>query len=107
MPKTLAVLAKLAKLVRFVDRDGRELYLSRTSKVSPVKALQDIRRQPLPDAERQRIALQWAALVQRLDRDGVSDRVRQGVRFEQARFAALQQQGRGARPGPTREGLDR
>jgi predicted ABC-type ATPase len=107
MPKTLAVLAKLAKLVRFVDRNGRELYSSRISKVSPVKALQDVRRQPLPDAERQRIALQWAALVQRLDRDGVPDRVRQGLRFEQARFTALQQQGRGASSGPTREGLDR
>ena len=67
MPKTLAEVVKLAKVVRFVDRHGHELYSSRTSKVSPVKALEGLRRQPLPDGERQRIALQWAALAQRLD----------------------------------------
>lgn len=107
MPKTLAAVVKLAKIVRFVDRQGRELYSSRASKVLPVKALEDLRRQPLPDGERQRIAAQWATLVQRLDRDGVPAMVRQGVRSEQARFAALQEQGRAAPSGRPQEGLDR
>ncbi len=107
MPKTLAAVAKLAKDVRFIDRQGRELYSSRTSKVSPVKALEDLRRQPLQDGERQRIAAQWASLVQRLDRDGVPDLVRQGVKTEHLRFVALQEKVRAAPPMRTREGLDR
>ena len=107
MPKTLAEVVKLAKVVRFVDRQGGELYSSRASKVSPVKALEDLRRQPLPDGERQRIALQWAALVQRLDRDGVPAMVRQGVKSEQARFTALVEQGRAPPSGRSQEGLDR
>ena len=37
---------------------------------------------------------QWGAMVQRLYRDGVPTTVREGVRSEQTRFAALQQQGR-------------
>ena len=65
--------------MRFVDRQGHELYSSRTSKASPVKALGHLRAQPLPDGERQRITRQWALLAQRLDRDGVPDIVRQGV----------------------------
>ncbi len=93
MPKTLAKVVKLAKVVRFVDRQGRELFLSRTSKVSPVKALAHLRRQPLPDGERQRIAMQWAALVLRLDRDDVPAMVREGAKSERARFAALLEQG--------------
>ena len=55
MPETLAEVVKLAKVVRVIDRQGRELYSSRASKVSPVKALEDLRRQPLPDGEPQRI----------------------------------------------------
>ena len=107
MPETLAVVAKLANVVRFVDRQGRELYSSRGSKVSPVKALEDLRRQPLPDGERQRIAAQWATLVQLLDRDGVPAMVRQGVRSEQTRFVALQEQGRATPSRRPQEGLDR
>lgn len=107
MPKALAAIAKLAKVVRFIDREGRELYSSRTSKVSPVKALEDLRRQPLPDGERQRIAAQWASLGQRLDRDGVPDLVRHGVKTEHTRFIALQEKVRAAPPRRTREGLDR
>ena len=107
MPKTLAAVVKLAKVVRFVDRQGRELYSSRASKVSPVEALEDLRRQPLPDGECQRIAAQWAALVPRLDRDGVPAMVRQGVRSEQTRFVALQEQGRATPSGRPQEGLDR
>jgi Zeta toxin len=104
MPKTLAAVAKLAKLVRFVDRQGGELYSSRTSNVSPVRALADLRRQPLPDGERQRIALQWAALVERLDRDGVPSLVRQGVKSEHARFTALPEH---ARAPPSRRSQER
>ena len=104
MPRTLEAMVKLANVVRFVDRQGRELYSSRASNVSPVKALEDLRRQPLSDAERQRIALQWAALVQRLDRDGVPAMVRQGVRSEQTRFEALQERGRAAPPGRAQDG---
>ena len=107
MPKTLAAVVKLAKVVRFVDRQGRELYSSRASKVSPVKALKDLRRQPLPDVERLRITRQWASLVQRLDRDGVPAVVREGVRSEQTRFAALLEQGRAAPSGRPQEGLNR
>jgi hypothetical protein len=98
---------KLAKVVRFVDRQGRELYSSRGSKVSPVKVLEGLRRQPLPEGERQRIAGQWAALVKRLDRDGVPAMVRQGVKSEHARFAAMLEKGRVAPPGRSEEGLDR
>ncbi len=107
LPKTLAEVVKLAKVVRFVDRQGRELYSSRASKVSPVKALEDLRRQPLPDGERQRIAGQWAALVQRLDRDGVPAMVRQGVKSEHARFTAVPEKGRVAPSGRSEDGLDR
>jgi preprotein translocase subunit SecD len=97
MAKSLAVVLKLAKTVRFVDRQGSELYSSRTSALSPVKALQDLRRQTLQDSERQPITQQWAVLVNRLDREGVPTRVREGVRSEQARFASLQEQGRTGR----------
>jgi predicted ABC-type ATPase len=107
MPKTLASVVKLAKVVRFVDRQGRELYSSRTSKVSPVKALEELRRQPLPEVERQRITSQWASLVQRLDRDGVPDMVRQGLKSAHARFVSLPEQGRAARSGRSPDGLDR
>ena len=107
MPKTLAAVVKLAKAVRFVDRQGRKLFSSRGSTVSPVKALQDLRRQPLSDSERQRITQQWAALVQRLDREGVPAMVREGVKSEQSRFAALKEQGRAASSGRPQEGLDR
>lgn len=107
MPKTLAGVAKLAKVVRFIDRQGRELYSSRTSKVSPVKALEYLRRQPLPEGEFQRIAAQWATLIQRLDRDGVPVMVRQSVKSEHARFAALPAHGRVAPVGRSQGGLDR
>ena len=107
MPKTLAAVGKLAKVVRFVDRQGRELYSSRASKVSPVKALEDLRRQPLPDGERRRIAAQWAALVQRLDRDGVPTMVRQSVKSEHARFAASFEKGRAAPSVRSQDGLSR
>jgi hypothetical protein len=75
--------------------------------VSPVKALEYLRRQPLQDGERRRIALQWAVLVQRLDRDGVPDMVREGVKFEQARCAAALERGKAAPPGPSQHGRDR
>ena len=107
MPKTLAAVAKLAKVLHFVDRQGRELYSSQTSKVSPLKALEDLRRQPLPKGERQRIAHQWETLAQRLDRDGVPDLVRQGVKTEHMRFIALHEKGRAAPSARSQEGLDR
>ena len=107
MPKTLAAVVKLAKVVRFVDRQGRELYSSRVSNVSSVKALEELRRQPLPAGERQRIAQQWAAMVQRLDRDDIPEIVRQGVKHEHARFVAMPEKGRAAPSGRSQEGLDR
>ena len=108
MPKTLAGVVKLAEVVRFVDRQGHELYSSQASKVSPVKALEGFRRLPLPDSERKRIAAQWSSLVQRLDRDGMPTTVRQGVRFEQTRFAALHEKGRvEAPPAPSKNVLER
>ena len=107
MLKTLAAVVKLAKAARFVDRQGRELYSLRASTVSPVKALQDLRRQPQPDSERQRITQQWAALVQRLDPEGVPAMVREGVRSGRSRFMALQEQGRAAPSRRLQEGPDR
>ena len=107
MPKTLAAVVKLAKVVRFVDRHGQELYSSRAAKVSPLKALEDLRKQPLPEGELQRIAHQWAALVQRLDRDGVPELVRHGVKTEHMRFIALQEKGRAAPSTRSQEGPDR
>ena len=107
LPKMLAAVVTLAKVVRFVDRQWREMSSSRASAVSPVKALEALRCQPLPDSERVRVTQQWAALVQRLDRDGVPAMVREGVRSEQTRFAALQEQGRAAPSGLPQEGLDR
>ncbi len=73
----------------------------------PDVVLAELRRQPLPDAERKCIAQQWMQLVQRLDREGVPAMVREGVRSEQSRFTALQEQGRAAQLGRPREGLDR
>jgi hypothetical protein len=75
--------------------------------VSPVKALEDLRRLPMTDGERQRIAMHWAALVQRLNRDGVPDMVREGVKFEQARFATLVERRKAAPPVPLQHGRDR
>ena len=74
---------------------------------SPVKALEELRRQPLPDAERRRITQQWESLVQRLDRDGVPAMVREGVRSEQTRFAATQEKGRVAPYVRSQGGLNR
>ena len=107
MPATLKAVARLASMVRFVNRQGDELYSSRSSPVSPDMALADLRRQPLPEVERQRLAQQWGQLVQRLDREGVPAMVRAGVRSEQTRFTALQEQGRAAPSGRPQEGLDR
>lgn len=107
MPATLKAMARLASMVRFVNRQGDELYSSRSSPVAADVALADLRRQPLPEVERERIVHQWVALVQRLDREGVPAMVREGVRSEQARFTALQEQGRAAPSGRPQEGLDR
>jgi predicted ABC-type ATPase len=106
LPKTLAAVTKLAQVVRFVDRQGHELYSSRASKVSPVKALEALRQQPLPEAEHLWIAQQWERLVQRLDRDGVPTLVRQGVKSEQARFSA-QERGRAPPAGRSQNRQER
>jgi len=66
-----------------------------------------MRRQALPEAEQQRITLQWGTLVQRLDRGGVPTMVREGVRSEQTQFAALQQQGRTVPGVRSEKGIDR
>ena len=105
MPKSVATVAPLAKAVRFFDREGRELYSSRTSEVSPVKALEDLRRVPLPKVEAERIAGQWASLAKRLDVDGVPDIVRQGVQAERARFTQALTTGRALGLGRSRGGI--
>ena len=110
MPKTWAAVVKLAKAVRFVDRQGRERYSSRASTVSLIKALQDIRRQPLPDSEHQRITQQWAALGSAGSTARPGGRAGDGSQrgqSEQTRFTALQEQGRAAPSGRPQEGLDR
>jgi len=104
MPATLRVVATLANVVLFVNRQGGELYSSRSSPVAADVALADLRRQPLPEVERERIVQQWVQLVQRLDREGVPAMVREGVRSEQLRFTALQEQGRAAPSGRPQEG---
>ena len=107
MPVTLVAVAKLASVVRFVNRKGEELYSSRSSAVAPGMALEDLRRQPMSEDERQRVSQQWLRLNERLDRDGVPAMVREGVRSEQTRFAALLEQGRAAPSGRSQDGLDR
>ena len=107
MPVTLEAVAKLASVVRFVNRKGEELYSSRSSAVAPGLALEDLRRQPMSEDERQRVSQQWLRLNERLDRDGVPAMVREGVRSEQTRFAALLEQGRAAPSGRSQDGLDR
>ena len=107
MPATLEAVAKLASMVRFVNRQGQELYSSRLSPLTPGVALGDLRRQRLPEVEQQRITQQWGAMVQRLDRDGVPAMVREGVRSEQTRFAALQQQGRAVLGVRSEKGIER
>ena len=107
MPVTLEAVAKLASVVRFVNRKGEELYSSRSSPVAPGLALEDLRRQPMSEDERQRVSQQWLRLNERLDRDGVPAMVREGVRSEQTRFAALLEQGRAAPSGRSQDGLDR
>lgn len=104
MPATLKAVATLANVMRFVNRQGDEYYSSRSS---PVVALVVLRQQPLAVAERQHLAQQWVKLVQRLDREGVPAMVREGVRSEQSRFTALQEQGRAAPSGRPQKGLDR
>ena len=107
MPRTWATVVKLAKAVRFVNRQGRERYWSRASTVSPVKALQDIRRQPLPDSEHQRITQQWAALGSAGSTGRPGGRAGDGSQrgqSEQTRFTALQEQGRAAPSGGHRKG---
>ena len=107
MPATLRAVAILAKEVRFVNRQGEQLYSSRLSPVMPEEAMAVLRRQPLAQVERERIAQQWVQLVQRLDREGVPAMVREGVRSEQSRFTSLQERGRAAPSGRSQEGLDR
>ena len=94
MPHTLAAITPLVYLVRLVDRQGTELYASHKSNQAPAAALQRLRGQPLPAAELARIGQEWGKLASVLDREGVSDIVRVGVRQEQQHFAqrlALQQ----------------
>jgi hypothetical protein len=76
--------AKLAKVVRFIGRQGQALYPSRAAMVPPVKALEDFRRQPLPEGEQQRIAQPWATRDEQIDRDGVPDLVRQSLKERQS-----------------------
>jgi predicted ABC-type ATPase len=89
MPTTLGLVSQLASTVRFIDRQGRELYSSRVSSKAPVAALEDLRRQSLPADQQQRIAQQWNKLVQRLDRVGGPDVVRQQVLLERNRVMKL------------------
>ncbi len=107
MPETLKAAARLASLVHFLDHQGEELYSCRSSPVAADVVLADLRRQPLPEFERQRIAQQWVQLVQRLDREGVPAMVREGVRSEQSRFTTLQARGRAEPSSRAQEGLDR
>lgn len=87
MPHTLAAVAPTVHLVRLVDRQGMELYSSIRSQHAPVAALEQLRRQQLPAAELARIAQEWERLVAALDREGIPEVVRSGVRQEQQRFA--------------------
>lgn len=87
MPHTLAAITPLVHSVRFVDRQGGELYASGRSAQEPAAALRRLRQQSLPAAELGRISQEWSRLVSALDQQGISDVVRAGVRQEQQRFA--------------------
>jgi len=47
MPATLEAVAKLASVVRFVSRQGQELYSSRSSPLTPGVTLADLRQTTL------------------------------------------------------------
>ncbi len=100
MPATLAAVAASVHLVRFVDRQGRELQAGSPAASSPVSVLHRLRASELPTDVRQLVGREWARLRSVLDRDGVPDVVREGVRQEEARFAAWQaRQDAGGSPG--------
>lgn len=100
MPNTLSVVAPAVDVVRIVDRQGDDLYASTSSPLDPVAALQTLRQRPLSQDRIERIGQTWRQLVEALDRDGVPDVVRAGVRREQQRFSATVE----AASGPVAEG---
>lgn len=100
MPNTLSAVAPAVDVVRIVDRQGDDLYASTSSPLDPVAALQTLRQRPLSQERIERIGQTWRQLVEVLDRDGVPDVVRAGVRREQQRFSATVE----AASGPITEG---
>lgn len=87
MPQTLAVVGGLADEVRFVDRSGTTLYSSLKHRDDPVTALATFRARALAPEESRAVAQQWLKLGTALDRDGIPQAVRDGVRAELARVA--------------------
>lgn len=100
MPATLAAVAALVHLVRFVDRQGRELQAVSPAASNPVSVLHRLRVSELRPDVCQLVGREWARLRMVLDQEGVPDVVREGVRQEQARFAVWQaHQDAGGLPG--------
>lgn len=108
MPATLAAVAASVHQVRFVDRQGRELQAASPVASSPVSILHRLRASQLPPDVCQLVGREWGRLRSVLDRDGMPDVVREGVRQEQARFAAWQaRQDAGGSPGQPSPQRDR
>lgn len=95
MPDTLKTAQRLADRVRLVSRQGEDLYDSTRDTDTAVKRLAALRKEPLSEAERAKLAAEWGRLADALDKEGVPDLVRRGVRAEQRRVAT--------RPRSTRE----
>lgn len=91
MPETLQTAQRLVDRVKLVSRQGEVLYDSARDREAAVDRLAVLRREPLSDAAAQRLDAEWARLRTALDREGVPDLVRRGVRAEQQRFTAAKQ----------------
>lgn len=95
MPATLQAVEDLGVSVRLLDRQGVVLHDSRDASTKAIDVLTWLRTQPLKAADVDRLAKGWGDLRSQLDRAGVPDVVREGVRHEQQRFAQLHRRSRG------------
>lgn len=99
MPATLGAVGAIVDEIRFVNRQGAELYRRSAAAIDPASSLRALQRAALPEAEVLRIARAWARLAAALDRDGVPALVREGVRAQREGFLIRSVEAR-ARPSP-------
>jgi hypothetical protein len=95
MPATLRAVEELGVRVQLLDRRGTVLHDSRDGPSTAVDMLASLRARPLQRTEAERLAEGWSRLRSELDRAGVPDIVRAGVRHEHHRFMLLLQRSRG------------